>query len=93
MNVLAVLRVLTWLEGTSYLVLLLVAMPLKYAWGVPFATKVAGGVHGALFLGFLMSLYQAHLEQNWSKQHTFSLLVASLIPGSVWWLDRRIQQS
>lgn len=52
MNVLAVLRVLTWLEGTSYLVLLLVAMPLKYAWGVPFATKVAGGCMAPCFWVF-----------------------------------------
>ncbi len=46
MNVVIMLRVLTWLEGISYLVLLFVAMPLKYVWGVPLATRVAGACDG-----------------------------------------------
>jgi hypothetical protein len=74
-GLIALLRVLTWLEGGSYLLLLFVAMPLKYVWGVSMATKIAGGVHGILFLGTLL------------------LLAASLVPGSLWWLDRQIQRT
>jgi integral membrane protein len=91
MNIMSVLRVSVWLEGASYLVLLLVAVPLKYSYGLPMATRVAGGVHGILFLGFLVVLYQTHLEYSWTKRHTLSLLAASLIPGSVWWLDSHIR--
>lgn len=87
------LRVFTYLEGVSYLLLLLVAMPLKYGFGLAIAVRVAGGVHGVLFLAFLMGLYQSQLEYRWPKRFTLSLLGASLIPGSLVWLDRKIQRA
>lgn len=85
------LRILTWLEGCSYLLLVCVAMPLKYVWELPAATRIAGGIHGVLFLGFLLGLHQMYLEQKWSKRRIFSLLLLSLVPGSLWWLDARIR--
>lgn len=91
MSVLSLRRVLTWLEGCSYLLLLLVAMPLKYVWDAPVAVRVVGGVHGFLFVGFALVLYQTHLEHKWSVRHSISLLLASLVPGSLWWLDSRIR--
>jgi integral membrane protein len=90
MSASASLRVFTWLEGVSYLLLLCVAMPLKYGFDVPLAVRIAGGLHGVLFLAFLLGLYQAQLEQGWPKRFTLSLLGASLVPGSLWWLDRKI---
>jgi integral membrane protein len=87
------LRLFTYMEGASYLLLLLVAMPLKYGFGLPLAVRIAGGVHGVLFLAFAMSLYQTQLEYGWRKRLTFSLLAASLVPGSLFWLDRKIQQA
>lgn len=91
MNSVSLLRVFTWLEGSSYLLLLLVAMPLKYVWELPMAVRVLGGVHGLLFLGFALVLYQTHVEHKWSPRHSLSLFVAALVPGCLWWLDRRIR--
>jgi integral membrane protein len=87
------LRLFTFLEGVSYLLLLLVAMPLKYGFGLAIAVRIAGGVHGVLFLAFAMGLYQSQLEYRWPKRLTFSLLAASLIPGSLLWLDRKIRSA
>lgn len=87
------LRLFTYLEGLSYLLLLLVAMPLKYGFGLPLAVRIAGGVHGVLFVAFALGLYQNQLEYRWPKRFTFSLLAASLIPGSLFWLDRKIRDS
>jgi integral membrane protein len=91
MNIVTVLRICTYVEGVSYLLLLLVGLPLKYVFDLPLATRVGGGLHGFAFLGFLVVLYQAHLERNWTKRWSVSLLLLSLVPGSLFVLDRRIR--
>lgn len=92
MNLVSLFRLCTLIEGISYLTLLLVAMPLKYVFGIPLAVRIVGGIHGVLFLSFILLLYQTHLEQKWTLRHSASLFLASLIPGSLFWLDRRIQR-
>lgn len=92
MSIVTVLRVCTYVEGISYLLLLLLGLPLKYAFDLPLATRVGGGIHGIAFLGFLVVLYQAHLERNWTKRWSVSLLLLSLVPGSFLVLDRRIRR-
>ena len=56
MTALRQLRLVAFLEGSSFLVLLFIAMPLKYLAGLPLAVRVAGSVHGLLFLVFLAAL-------------------------------------
>ena len=50
------LRILAMLEGTSLILLLFVAMPMKYQFGIPEATKIVGMIHGILFLSFVSML-------------------------------------
>lgn len=92
MSALALLRLFTFLEGISYLVLLCIAMPLKYGFGLPIAVKLAGGLHGVLFLGFVMNLYQVQAELRWPKRRGLTLLLVSLVPGSLVWLDRELRR-
>ncbi len=49
------LRLLALVEGTSTLLLFGVAMPLKYAAGYPLAVKIAGSLHGLLFMALVMA--------------------------------------
>lgn len=91
MSEVRVLRSVVFLEGVSYLVLVLVAMPLKYLAGMPMAVRVTGSLHGLLFVSFLLALYQAKSEQKWTARDALLLLGVSLIPGSLFWLDRRIR--
>ncbi|RYZ34498.1 MAG: DUF3817 domain-containing protein, partial [Myxococcaceae bacterium] len=53
MSALRQLRLIAFLEGLSFLGLLFVAMPVKYLLGQPLAVRVAGSVHGLLFLLFV----------------------------------------
>ena len=46
-------------EGTSTLLLFLVAMPLKYLAGLPFAVTIVGSIHGALFVVYVLMLFLA----------------------------------
>jgi integral membrane protein len=84
------LRVVTLAEGVSFLALLLVAMPLKYWFDWPLAVRVAGGLHGLLFVGLGLTLYQARLEHGWRLSRLLLLLLWSVVPGSFWWMDQRI---
>jgi integral membrane protein len=43
------LRIIGFIEGVSFLILLLIAMPLKYYFDLPMAVKITGWIHGVLF--------------------------------------------
>nr|WP_317200464.1 DUF3817 domain-containing protein [uncultured Psychrobacter sp.] len=53
------LTIMGYLEGTSFLLLLGIAMPLKYMLGIPEAVKYVGMAHGALFIGYILTLVYA----------------------------------
>ena len=50
------LTIMGYLEGTSFLLLLGIAMPLKYMMGIPEAVKYIGMAHGALFIAYILVL-------------------------------------
>ena len=74
------LRFMALLEGTSLLLLLLVAMPLKYAYGMPEAVKLVGPIHGVLFILFNVILFWNVIKGRVSEVKGFIGLIASLIP-------------
>ncbi|WP_456315334.1 DUF3817 domain-containing protein [Pseudomonas shirazensis] len=80
-----------FLEGTSLLTLLFVAVPLKYVFGEPFLTKIMGTIHGALFLLFVFNTLSVGVEQNWKfKETTWKVLLACIIPFGTFYIDARI---
>ncbi|MBP6847017.1 MAG: DUF3817 domain-containing protein [Kofleriaceae bacterium] len=87
----AVLRQLFWigrLEGASFLLLLGVAMPLKYLAGQPLAVRVVGMLHGVLFVLFLAALWRAADAQAWPRRHVIVGAIASLVPFGTFWFER-----
>ena len=85
------LRVLGLIEGVSYLVLLGVAMPLKYLAGQPMAVKVFGWAHGVLFVAFCAALLQVFLVHRWSIFKAGLVFVASLLPFGTFVVDGRLR--
>lgn len=85
------LRIIGFLEGISLLVLLFVAVPLKYAFGEPFLTRIMGTIHGALFLLFIFNTISVGVEQNWKfKDTTWKVLLACIIPFGTFYIDAKI---
>jgi integral membrane protein len=78
-------------EAISYLLLLGIAMPLKYVWGQPLAVKIVGGIHGALFIVFCLTLALAMRAGRWSLIRAAGLFLASLVPLLPFWLDARLR--
>ena len=59
MTALRHLRLVALLEGSSFLVLLFIAMPLKYLADQPLAVRIVGSIHGLLFVIFMAALFRA----------------------------------
>jgi integral membrane protein len=78
-------------EGYSYLVLLFIAMPLKYIFHYEIAVKIVGMTHGILFILFLVLLIEAWKNTKWAFSETLLFFIASLIPFGTFYTKKRIK--
>ncbi|MBH1970230.1 DUF3817 domain-containing protein [Moraxellaceae bacterium AER2_44_116] len=85
-------RVLSLIEGLSLVVLLFIAMPAKYHFGISGVVPIAGITHGSLWLIYVvMSLIVSH-QQKWSVGFWLLTLLVSVMPFACIWLEKRLQQ-
>ncbi|MFC4076219.1 DUF3817 domain-containing protein [Salinithrix halophila] len=89
---LARFRIIGLLEGISFLILLGVAMPLKYAAGLPMAVTVVGWIHGILFVLYFLALAHAAMALRWSLVRVAGAAVASVLPFGTFVFDARLRQ-
>ena len=87
------LRLIGWIEGASFLLLLFVAMPLKYVWGEPLAVRIVGGLHGALWMGFCAVLFDTKKQLGWSLGQALVPFVAAVLPFGPFVVDSRLRKS
>src|SRR5690349_7104337 len=85
------LRIVAILEAISFLVLLGIAMPLKYIWHIPIAVKIVGLLHGILFITFCVALARAKFAANWSIGRAAIIFIAALLPFGPFIIDRRMK--
>lgn len=78
-------------EGISYLLLLFIAMPLKYWADMPLAVKYTGWLHGILFIGYGACLIMAWQEQKWKFGKVVLLFLASLLPVAPFFVDSKLK--
>ncbi|MCI0569856.1 MAG: DUF3817 domain-containing protein [Myxococcaceae bacterium] len=86
------LRTIGWIEGASFLILLFIAMPLKYFAGMPLAVKWVGWAHGFLFVLYLMALGHAASEPGWTMRRISLALVASVLPFGPFVFDAHLRR-
>lgn len=92
MTALRQLRLVALLEGTSFLVLLFIAMPLKHLAGLPLAVRIVGSVHGVLFLMFMAVLYRAGSARGWPLRRWLIAFVSSVVPFGTFMFDRSLRR-
>ena len=73
-------RLINKIEGISFIILLFIAMPLKYQFGYPIATKIVGMTHGVLVFAFIYQIIEAKKEANFSLKETALYSILSLVP-------------
>jgi integral membrane protein len=85
------LRIIGLLEGISLLILVFIAVPLKYAFHHPEGSEIMGPIHGALFLLFVINTLSVGVEYKWSfKATTWKVLLACIVPFGTFYIDRKI---
>lgn len=77
-------------EGISYLILLGIAMPLKYFAGMPKAVSYTGMLHGILFVAFIVFAFEVMGMMKKSFLWLIKAMIASIIPFGTFWLDREL---
>lgn len=80
-------------EAVSFLLLLAIAMPLKYMAGMPKAVSVVGMAHGLLFIAYLYMAYDCWQSLQWSFKKFALAGLASLVPFGPFWFHKHHGQN
>ncbi len=88
-------RIFRWIavaEGLSFLLLLGVAMPLKYWAGMPLMVRIVGSIHGGLFVLYVLAAFRAAHADQWSFRQLLIALVASVLPFGPFVIDHKLRE-
>lgn len=85
-------RFMGLLEGGSLLILLFVAMPLKYFFGFPEAVSVVGAVHGFLFVTYCLMIAYMTFVVKWPFLYSIIAFIVAFIPFGNMIFDRRLDK-
>lgn len=83
-------RLIAALEGISFLLLLCVAMPLKYMWDQPWMVQNIGMAHGVLFVLYLAGVALIKGELGWSLKQTALAMFLSAVPFGTFYVTGRM---
>ena len=85
----SVFRLISILEGVSYLLLLFIATPIKYLAEDPTYVKLLGMPHGLLFIAYIILAIFIKKEMGWEGKRFIWILIASIIPFGTLYVDKR----
>ena len=86
-------RLIAFVEGISFIIIIFITMPLKYLMAMPAPNKVVGMAHGLLFVAYILAIIQAKIELGWSWKLFFIAFVASFVPFGTFYLDKKYLQA
>lgn len=81
-------RFITFLEGLSYILLLFVAVPIKYYGANDLYVSLLGMPHGILFISYLILVFFLKSDYQWNKLDIFIVCLASVIPFGTFYVDK-----
>lgn len=82
-------RIISFLEGVSYLLLLFIATPIKYLQGDASYVKLLGMPHGILFMLYVVLAVVIQKEMKWKNKTLGIVLLCSIIPFGTFYVDKR----
>ena len=84
-----IFRIVAFLEGVSYILLLFIAVPIKYWGGDDQWVKLLGMPHGLLFVAYILMAFLIKEDENWNRSELFIVLVCSILPFGTFYIDRK----
>ena len=82
-------RLISFLEGLSYLLLLFVAVPIKYFQGDESYVKMLGMPHGILFIGYIVLAIIIQKKMKWNLKNLGIVSLASIVPFGTFYIDKK----
>lgn len=84
-------RLISFIEGMSYLILLFIAMPIKYLADNPYFVKIVGMGHGVLFIIFIILLADVSKRLSWNNIFSLKMFIYSLLPFGMFLIEKDIK--
>ena len=82
-------RIIAFLEGTSYILLMSVGLYFKYQLEDPSYVKLLGMPHGLLFISYLILAFLIKDGEQWENKDFGIILLASILPFGTFYIDRK----
>jgi integral membrane protein len=83
-------KLVALLEGLSFLILLGIAMPLKYIWGKPWLVQNMGMAHGILFVVYILQIIQLKIEEGWAMGKSLIAILLSFVPFGPFYVTEKL---
>ena len=82
-------RIISFLEGVSYLLLLFIATPIKYIQGNEAYVKMLGMPHGILFMLYIVLAIVLRKDMKWDSKSFTIILLCAIIPFGTFYVDKK----
>ncbi len=82
-------KIVSLLEGVSYILLLFVGVPLKYIGDNDVLVKLLGMPHGILFVAYVILALAIRSLLDWDLKTTFIVLIASILPFGTFYINKK----
>ncbi len=86
-------RIIAWTVGVVLLVLVLVAMPIKYIGGNDALVAIVGPIHGFLFIVYVVLTFDLGRRAKWPLGRMVLVMLAGTIPFLSFWAERKVSHS
>ncbi len=86
-------KIVSFLEGVTYVLLLFIATPIKYVYNNPTYVKYLGMPHGLLFIGYIVLAYTLKNELKWKNKELINICLLSLIPFGTFFIGNYLSKA
>ncbi|CAM1350520.1 DUF3817 domain-containing protein [Tenacibaculum insulae] len=86
-----IFKIVSWLEGISYILLLFIATPIKYLQGNPEYVKMLGMPHGLLFVAYIIMAIMLKYELNWKGKDFGMVCLLSILPFGTFFVGKYLK--
>ena len=93
MKLLTIFRIVAFLEGLSYILLLFIGVPLKYIGNDVTLVKLLGMPHGFLFMAYIAFVIVLRFDNPWFKKHFILITLASIIPFGTFVVEHKLRKT
>jgi len=82
-------KLISILEGISFLLLLLIAMPIKYIYQIDIYVRIVGMAHGVLFITYILGALLLFNQLNWNKKTLLIIILCSVVPLGPFYVEKK----